>query len=46
LILILDHLAGLGIDELTLHAVAGLPIERIESNALRRGRGGIERDRT
>src|SRR5262249_52922990 len=40
-----DALAGVGIDEFAVHAMAGLAIENVKRDALgRRGRG-IERDR-
>ena len=41
LVFALDDFVGLGIDELTLDAVPGLSIERVEPNALRRGGSGI-----
>jgi hypothetical protein len=41
LVFALNDFVGLGVDELALDAVAGLTIEGVEPNALRRGRSGI-----
>ena len=40
-----DDLAGLGVDELLLHAIAGRAVELIEPDAFRLGRGGDQGNR-
>src|SRR5262249_39682189 len=46
LVLGLDRVAGLAVDELASHPVAGGPVERVEGDALRDGHAGTKRDRT
>jgi len=43
LVFALDQLAGLGVDELALDAVAGVSVERVEGDARGRARCGAPR---
>jgi hypothetical protein len=45
LLIALNGIAGFAIDELSLDAVAGLAVQRVEGNAFRRGGCGVERHR-
>ena len=46
LVLVLDHVAGLGIDRLIADPVAGLAIDDVQAYPARRARRGVHRDRT
>src|SRR5690606_20145329 len=46
LLVAVDLLPRFRIDELPLHAVPGLAVDRVERDALGGGRGRVERDRT
>ena len=45
-VLLLDHVARFGVDELLLQPVSGLLVDTVERNTLRARRGRIEGDRT
>lgn len=45
LLVALDGIACLAVNELALHPVAGLAVQRVESDPLRRRGGGVERHR-